>query len=150
MHDATVQVPAGGGVVGLDLPADKRNVQKIIIQNATNSAQPAFTLSDARVITADDRANEPLIATRREQIGLSFDRAVAWAKAKRIPLHMGEFGAYSTADMTSRAAWTRAVREEAEKRGIAWAYWEFAAGFGVYDPTAQTWRAPLRDALVAP
>jgi endoglucanase len=77
-----------------------------------------------------------------------FDRAEAWAKKNNRPLYLGEFGAYSAADMESRARWTQAVAREAEKRGISWAYWEFGSGFGIYDPAKKTWREPLMKALM--
>jgi endoglucanase len=51
-----------------------------------------------------------------------------------LPLLMGEFGAYAKADPESRLRFTRAMVEQAEARGIAWCYWEFAAGFGIFDP----------------
>jgi endoglucanase len=50
--------------------------------------------------------------------------------------------------MRSRVQFTRLVRDAAEARGIRWAYWELAANFGVYDPVAHMWRAPLKDALL--
>ena len=64
------------------------------------------------------------------------------------PLWLGEFGAYGKADMQSRVNWTTFVREEAEKRGMSWAYWEFGAGFGVYDREAGEWRVELLRALL--
>ena len=77
-----------------------------------------------------------------------FEEAAAWSKKNRRPLFLGEFGAYSAADMNSRARWTRAVRQEAERRGFSWCYWEFGSGFGLYDPRAKTWRQPLLRALL--
>jgi endoglucanase len=77
-----------------------------------------------------------------------FETAAAWAKTHRRPLFLGEFGAYSAADMDSRARWTAAVTREAERRGISSAYWEFASGFGAYDPAAGRWREPLLHALL--
>jgi endoglucanase len=74
--------------------------------------------------------------------------AKAWSDARRYPIFLGEFGAYSKADMRSRVNFTRLVRDQAEARGIPWSYWELAAGFGVYDPGAHVWRAPLKDALL--
>jgi endoglucanase len=75
-----------------------------------------------------------------------------WAdkQAKRFdcPVWLGEFGAYEKADMASRVRWTTFVREEAEKRGWAWAYWEFGAGFGVYDRTREAYREELLRALI--
>lgn len=76
--------------------------------------------------------------------------AAAWSKGARYPVFLGEFGAYSKADMPSRAAYTRFMRAQAEARGMPWAYWEFASGFGVYDPAAHAWRAPLKEALLGP
>jgi endoglucanase len=74
--------------------------------------------------------------------------AKAWSDANRYPIFLGEFGAYSKADMSSRVAFARLVRDQAEARGISWSYWELASSFGVYDPVAHAWRAPLRDALL--
>ena len=61
---------------------------------------------------------------------------------------MGEFGAYSKADITSRALWTDFVAREAERHGFAWAYWEFCSGFGVYDKNAKQWNEPILKALI--
>jgi endoglucanase len=74
--------------------------------------------------------------------------AKAWSDANRYPIFLGEFGAYDKGDMSSRVAFTRLVREQAEARGFSWSYWELAAGFGVYDPAAHAWRKALRDALL--
>jgi endoglucanase len=76
-----------------------------------------------------------------------FDAAGKWAKENKRPIYLGEFGAYSKGDMDSRAKWTRAVAREAEARGFSWAYWEFGAGFGVYDREKKEWREPLLKAL---
>jgi len=82
------------------------------------------------------------------EIARQFDWAVQWGKNLGKPLFLGEFGAYSTADMQSRANWTAVVRQEAEARGFPWAYWEFGAGFGVYDRATRQWREPLLRALI--
>ncbi len=84
-----------------------------------------------------------------EAIARDFDRAEAWRERRGVPLWLGEFGAYSTADMESRVRWTATVRREAEARGFGWAYWEFGAGFGVYDRANEAWRAPLLSALIS-
>ncbi len=65
-----------------------------------------------------------------------------------MPLWLGEFGAYNKADMQSRINWTKFVREQAEVRGIPWAYWEFGAEFGVYDRKVQDWNKGLLEALI--
>ena len=50
----------------------------------------------------------------------------------------------------TRVLWTTFVRSEIEKRGFSWAYWEFGAGFGVYDREAKVWREELLNALIEP
>ena len=64
------------------------------------------------------------------------------------PMWLGEFGVYGKADMQSRINWTAFVREQAESLGIPWAYWEFGAGFGVYDREQDKWNVGLLEALV--
>lgn len=85
----------------------------------------------------------------KKQIRDELDVAVQWSmKHGSITLLLGEFGAYSKADMSSRIRWTYFVAREAEKRNIAWCYWEFCAGFGVYDPMRGKWRGELLNALI--
>ena len=76
------------------------------------------------------------------------DWAVRYGERLGCPLWLGEFGAYSRADLQSRVNWTSFVREEAEERGLPWAYWEFGAGFGVYDRENEVWREELLRALI--
>jgi endoglucanase len=85
-----------------------------------------------------------------DRVGIDFDieKAYAWGIKNKRPLWMGEFGAYSKADMASRERWTTYVAREAERRRIAWAYWEFGAGFGVYDRAAKAWVPEIKRALI--
>lgn len=87
-------------------------------------------------------------ARQVREIQEAFDQVARWAAAQDRPVYLGEFGAYSKADMASRACWTAQVVHEAEARGFAWAYWEYAAGFGAYDPVARRWRPELLGALM--
>ena len=77
-----------------------------------------------------------------------FDEVAEWAKRKNVRILLGEFGVYNKADMASRVRWTTFVREQAERHGFAWAYWEFGSGFGAYDPSAGAWRGDLLRALI--
>ncbi len=79
-----------------------------------------------------------------------FLQAVTWARQKNIPLNLGEFGAYNKAWMTSRVKWTAAVRQLAEKYSMSWNYWEFCAGFGIYDRTTAQFNPALLGALIPP
>jgi endoglucanase len=78
----------------------------------------------------------------------NFDLVSDWAEEHNRPIYLGEFGAYSKADMSSRVSWTTFMREQAEAHGFAWAYWEFCAGFGIYDPEAGLWQDDLLHALI--
>jgi endoglucanase len=78
----------------------------------------------------------------------TLDTAADWGKKHDRPIFLGEFGAFQVADMESRVRWTRFMAGEAEARGFSWAYWEFCAGFGAYDPQTDKWREPLKAALV--
>ncbi len=78
----------------------------------------------------------------------AFDLAVGVAEKLDCVLWLGEFGAFEQADMQSRINWTAFVREEAEARGMSWAYWEFGSGFGVYDRAAERWHEGLLKALI--
>ena len=84
----------------------------------------------------------------KAEITHHFDEVAVWAEAQDVPVLMGEFGAYSKADITSRALWTDFVAREAERHGFAWAYWEFCSGFGVYDKNAKQWNEPILKALI--
>ncbi|HEY2981757.1 MAG TPA: glycoside hydrolase family 5 protein [Anaerolineales bacterium] len=86
--------------------------------------------------------------SQENDITRQFDRVAAWARTNNRPILLGEFGAYSKGDPASRVRWTSFVAREAEKRDFAWAYWEFCAGFGVYDPNTDTWREDLLNALI--
>ncbi|MBN2103681.1 glycoside hydrolase family 5 protein [bacterium] len=87
-------------------------------------------------------------ASQRSRVAADFNKARTWSEQNYRPVYMGEFGAYSAADMTSRVAWTDYVARQAEAFGFGWAYWEFGAGFGVYDRDKKIWRADLLEALI--
>lgn len=84
----------------------------------------------------------------KKDVRAAFDLAADWAREHKRPIFLGEFGAYEKADMDSRLRWTRFVADEAAQRGFSRAYWEFCAGFGLYDPRTEAWRQPLLDAVL--
>lgn len=79
---------------------------------------------------------------------IDFDKAKAWSDRTGIPVYMGEFGAYNKAGMDSRSRWTQFAARQAEERGFSWSYWEFCAGFGIYNPETRIWRTPLLYTLI--
>ncbi len=87
-------------------------------------------------------------SSEQRAVARDLDLVAAWAEANDRPIYLGEFGAYSKADIDSRARWTAYVARQAEERGMSWAYWEFCAGFGVFDKARGQWNEQIRDALI--
>ncbi len=77
-----------------------------------------------------------------------FAEVAAWARANGRPIYLGEFGAYRKADLASRLRWTDFVARQAETNDFSWSYWEFCAGFGIYDPQQRVWQTDLLQALL--
>ncbi|GAP70888.1 por secretion system C-terminal sorting domain [Bacteroidales bacterium 6E] len=84
----------------------------------------------------------------RAVIHNEFQLAKNISEEHNIPIHVGEFGAYSKADMESRARWTTYLARWFESQGFSWAYWEFSAGFGIYNPSTKKLVDPLVNALL--
>ncbi|MBV9931988.1 MAG: glycoside hydrolase family 5 protein [Alphaproteobacteria bacterium] len=89
-------------------------------------------------------------AEDRARLDADFDRARDWSRRTGRPLLLGEFGAYdrSGTPIALRAAYTAAVARAAERRGFAWAYWQFDSDFVAWDMQADGWVGPIRDALI--
>ncbi|MGC8779755.1 MAG: glycoside hydrolase family 5 protein [Anaerolineae bacterium] len=133
----------------LKLPADDRHI--IATVHYYNPFH--FTHQGAEWVQGSDRwlgAQWQGSDAERAAVAQDLGRAAAWATANDRPLYLGEFGAYSKADMASRVRWTNYVARQAESLGMSWAYWEFCAGFGIYDPARRAWNEDLLRALVPP
>lgn len=84
----------------------------------------------------------------QQAVQADFAEVAAWARANARPIYLGEFGAYRKADLASRLRWTDFVARQAEANGFSWSYWEFCAGFGIYDPQRRVWQTDLLQALL--
>ena len=84
----------------------------------------------------------------REVVRQDFREVKLFSEKHQIPVHVGEFGAYSKADIESRAKWTTYMSRFFEEQGFSWAYWEFSSGFGIYNPSTHTFLQPLINALL--
>jgi endoglucanase len=78
------------------------------------------------------------------------DIAKAFADRTGMRVYMGEFGAGINADIASRGRWTRIARQEAEKRGFGWGYWDFSRNFAAYVELGVTgrWIPEIKAALL--
>jgi endoglucanase len=59
--------------------------------------------------------------------------ARAWSDYYGRPVHIGEFGCFTTADPQSRANFYSAFRQAAEAQDIGWCIWDWSAGFRYWD-----------------
>lgn len=123
-------------------------VSEIHLQNLSGENQEEFFLNEYHVILKDG-TKVPTFVSSQESIYLDLSQMVRWGNLYNIPVHLGEFGAYHTAPSPDREAWTRAVREAAERLEMDWSYWELVAGFGFWDADADDLKEEgIRDALV--
>lgn len=132
----------------LELPEDDRRIVltvhyylpfKFTHQGANWAGPSVRNLANVRWMGTD---------AEKDAIRDDLDHALAWAVKHRRPVYLGEFGAYSKGPFEDRVRWTAFVAQEAVKRKMGFAYWEFCAGFGAYDPKLEEWRAPLKEALL--
>jgi endoglucanase len=59
--------------------------------------------------------------------------ARSWSDYYGRPVHIGEFGCYTSADAESRARYHAALRRAAEAQHLGWAIWDWGAGFRYWD-----------------
>jgi endoglucanase len=79
------------------------------------------------------------------------DTAQAFGARTGYPVYVGEFGAFEAVADADRNRYTRLIRDEMERRGMTWTYWELAGGFGFFDPVAGALRSNgLQEALFGP
>jgi endoglucanase len=70
-----------------------------------------------------------------------------WSDHYGRPVHIGEFGCYTTADATSRANYYKAFREAAEAQKFGWCIWDWSAGFRYWDRESSRPMPGMREAL---
>ncbi len=137
-----------GGLQDLEMPSNDRQLI------ATVHYYNPFQFTHQGASWAGDHTDEWLgttwdaTDTEKAEVDEDFDAVRDWAETNNRPIHVGEFGAFSTADDKSRERWTTYVREASEEREFSWAYWEFGAGFGVYNRNTGQWRDYLLRALI--
>lgn len=74
-----------------------------------------------------------------DDVNQPFAKLAVWAAAHAAgrEIHIGEFGAYDTADAASRRNYITAVRTAAADRGWGWAVWDYQGGFAIRDKAGQ-------------
>lgn len=70
-----------------------------------------------------------------------------WGEHYGRPMHVGEFGCYVGADDASRARFHREFRRVLDEQGLAWALWDWKAGFRYWDEKMNAPAPGMREAL---
>jgi len=73
--------------------------------------------------------------------------ARAWSDHYGRPVHVGEFGCFTTADAESRRIFHQEFRRELETQRLGWALWDWSAGFRYWDKKQNQPMAGMREAL---
>ena len=139
-----------GGLAGVPLirlPEDDNVILSVHFYNPFN-----FTHQGAEWVGGDSDA---WLGTRwldteaeRQSILDEFRTTLAYSEEHNVLVHVGEFGAYSKADMESRAKWTNFLARWFEEQNFSWAYWEFNVGFGAYNMSQNQWKPFVLNALI--
>lgn len=139
-----------GGISSLTqlvLPVNEKNI--ILTFHYYNPFE--FTHQGAEWVNGSDAwLGTKWIGSQSEKNSIinDFNNVILWAASRNIPLNLGEFGAYSKADLDSRVKWTSFIVELCNKYNISFHYWEFCAGFGIYDLKTGKFIEPLYRALI--
>lgn len=140
--------PWGGlsGVPNIEFPEDNYTILTIHYYDPFNfTHQGAEWVANSNPWLGTNWENTQL---ERNEIISAFAFAQSLAKQKNKPIHVGEFGAYNKADLESRIKWTNFLGRWFESQGFSWAYWEWSAGFGIFNPATNQVLHSLADALI--
>ncbi|WP_297095037.1 cellulase family glycosylhydrolase [uncultured Draconibacterium sp.] len=135
-----------GSISELELPDDENIILTIHYYNPfsfTGQGASWIEGSDAWLGTKWNNT-EP----ERQRVQNDFAPLKTLEEKQNIPIHIGEFGSYSTADDASREKWTTYIARYVESQGWSWAYWEFRDGYGIYNPITNRYYNFLVDALL--
>jgi len=140
------------GAKSLVIPAEESNIIMTVHHydpfQFTHQGANWTAYGDVTGVTWGTSLEKAAIAERFQDMADGAQKYFPSTDGKGIPINVGEFGAYSAADMTSRANWTSAIVKNCLQFGFSSHYWEFNSGFGAYDMDNQDWNKPLLDALM--
>ena len=98
-------------------------------------------IADYNTIPTEGNPSSPIAFRAKLQA------AREWSDYYGRPVHVGEFGAYTTVDPVSRANFYTAFRSTLDSLGLGWAMWDWNAGFHYWDPNTDQPAPGMRDAI---
>ena len=135
-----------GGLPYLQIPDDQNIILTVHYYNPFQFTHQGAEWSSGSEAWLGTKWNDS--DSERDVMKQEFAPLLAISKQQNIPVHIGEFGAYNKADETSRKKWTTYLSRYMETLNWSWAYWEFSAGFGIYNPNTKKLNQVLVDALL--
>jgi endoglucanase len=110
---------------------------------------PGLKLSPAvakwlEAYNTEPRGSNP---SSRRAFSVAIEDARKWSEYYGRPVHVGEFGCFTTADNASRAHYYQAFREAVEEAKIGWAIWDWKAGFHYWNEKTGRPEPGMRQAL---
>ncbi|HTI98190.1 MAG TPA: glycoside hydrolase family 5 protein [Dongiaceae bacterium] len=98
-------------------------------------------IEEYNTLPADKNPSSPVAFT--DKLKYAHD----WSAYYGRPIHVGEFGCFTTADPKSRANFYSSFRREAEKLQLGWAMWDWSAGFRYWDKQTNAAMPGMHEAL---
>ena len=135
-----------GGLSKLQLPDDENIIVTVHYYNPFSFTHQGAEWSEGSDAWLGTEWTDT--ETERQIVQDEFAPLKVLEQEENIPVHIGEFGSYNKADMNSRERWTTYLARYIELQGWSWAYWEFSAGFGIYNPSDDSYNDRLIDALL--
>jgi len=135
-----------GGLRSLEIPNDPNLILTIHYYNPFQFTHQGASWAEGSEAWVGTKWQDTEL--EHQAVADDFKAAIQFANEKNIPIHVGEFGAYSRADLDSRVKWTTFLCRWFEQQNFSWAYWEWNSGFGIYDPQNGSYNQRLVDALI--
>jgi len=98
-------------------------------------------IHDYNTLPTDKNPSSPLAFAGKLKL------ARAWADYYGRPVHVGEFGCFTTADPVSRARFYAGFRRALDEQKLGWAIWDWNAGFRYWDGKKNEPAPGLRESL---
>jgi endoglucanase len=109
--------------------------------SATTNQSVLNWLKDYNALPTEQNPSSPRVFAGKLRL------AREWSDYYGRPVHVGEFGCYTSADAKSRSKYYAEFRRACEEQHIGWALWDWKAGFRYWDEKREQPMTGMREAL---